>query len=256
MREGCCNAFALYRHEQFLRGPNLLQKTIGRSLSTAMHPWSERIGSAARSARTATKSRFISGSEARSFAPPETVVRGMLAKAAVHGTKAPGESAFKLMARVPRQAGCRSTPLVFGQIELKSDGSLPNSVVLSERQDRPDGISMVAKYIQHLQNNGSCKATNDPSLITCVGSRTENGKTINFLFMVVSAGGVIVQSASGIPVHVRCDELGASLFCVVADDFENGVAARSLVDPKGLSAGDVRGRHERLIKFVAERRVP
>jgi len=188
--------------------------------------------------------------------PSNAVISGGLAKAAVHGTSGPMESKFKMTARVTRLAGCQSAPLAFGHIALRPDGSIPNPVVLSPSQERSAGMPMVAKYIQHLQNIGSCKATKFPDLIACVGSRTENGKNINILFMVVSVDGAVAQSASTIPVHMRCDELGGRLSCMIADDFENDVTAKSLVDPRNLSGRDIRDLHDRLAKFVAERRVP
>jgi hypothetical protein len=154
-------------------------------------------------------------------------------------------------------AGCKSDPLGFVQVKLKSNASDPDFFEITETPERSDSEPPVARYIKHLSQTGACRAAKLPDLIACAGSRTDhNGKTIGIVFLIVSESGNKVDiPASGIPIHARCEGDSEVMACSVSDEIENGASVKAVIDQRRISAPQVRQLRQHLRDFAAQRRV-
>jgi hypothetical protein len=184
-------------------------------------------------------------------APTEAVVRGRLRKIA----KATAAPDGRIAVSAPRTAGCKTDPIGFVQVELKVDGNKPGFVVLAETPERSGNASPVARYIQHLSQTGGCKKADQPDLMTCNGSRTENGRTVNIAFFVMDRGNLTSMPPSGIPVHARCEDHGRGTVCMVSEELDNDVTVRAAIDANRLSSKNIQQLRTQLIDFAKRRAV-
>lgn len=153
---------------------------------------------------------------------------------------------------VPAGAGCSTEPLPLAEAELVPRvEDLSNRVLMTEAPERTEHMSPTAKYLEFLGTKGQCKTTERPQVVTCVGSRTQDGKSIALLFMVLTQPDNRIQLlASGSPVHARCEELGEAFPCVVISEAKNRVTLRSPVDPKMVSADLLQRTNDALIRLT------
>jgi len=178
------------------------------------------------------------------------------ARGTLRRISATGASGGKVNVRVARTAGCKSNPLPFVQVELKGSQNRPGSVILSETPERKDSVPPVARYIQHLNKTGACRDANQPNLVACAGSRTDGGRTINIVFLIVSEdGNRIAVPTSGIPIHARCEGTSDIAGCFVSEELANSVTVKTGIDPKRASSPEIRQIRLHLIEFAAKRQV-
>jgi hypothetical protein len=177
----------------------------------------------------------------------DKVARGRLKTVTARQTKT-----GQLEATVPTNAGCPKTPLALMQAEVTPDlNDLPKYVVISETPDRTEQMSATAKYIQFLGSKGQCKTTAKPQLITCIGSRTQDGQSIPIVFAVLTQpDGRIHMPETGSPIHAKCEQIGGQLPCLVIAEMSKKTTVKGAVDLASLSADVLRARHDALVQFA------
>jgi hypothetical protein len=154
---------------------------------------------------------------------------------------------------VPFNAGCPEQPLELVQFEIKANSKeLPKHVVIVETPDRGERMSPAAKYIQFLSGQGQCKTTKKARIISCAGSRKENGKSIGVLFAVLTQpDGKVELLDTGSPIHASCELVASQLACLVSAETNEKTTIKGSVDLASLTAESLAKRHGALLRFAA-----
>jgi hypothetical protein len=181
--------------------------------------------------------------------PPKDIVRGLIKNVR---TVMPRDKNRKMTLEISRTAGCKTDPLAFAEVLLKpAFASTSDDILLFEKQEPVDGVPLLAKYIQHLNQTGACKKTSAPNLVVCLGSRTVGGKRSEIAFFLpVEADQLPVFPIWNVPIHARCEPPDA-LRCTMTEELKNGVSIRTSIEQTKLSAEIIRQAREKLVEFAA-----